>query len=110
MPEFDTHRFGSSPIQVLKLIDRPGRHDLREVAVTIECSWTNGAESQGLPHETLVRTVYAIAKDHPLDQIRVFAKFCSRRSSSIRWTTQAHCCRRWLTPYCKASTTWPRSP
>lgn len=69
MPEFDTHRFGSSPIQVLKLIDRPGRHDLREVAVTIECSWTNGAASQGLPHETLVRTVYAIAKDHPLDQI-----------------------------------------
>ena len=55
MSEFDTRRFGSSPIQLLKLIDRPGRYDLREVAVTIECSWTNGAASQGKRQERWCR-------------------------------------------------------
>lgn len=65
----ETHRFGTSPIQVVKLIERPGRHDLREVGVTARCAWGAESNSADLPHETLVRTVHAIAKDHPLDQV-----------------------------------------
>ncbi|MDP7472927.1 MAG: hypothetical protein QGI02_11310, partial [Vicinamibacterales bacterium] len=56
----EPHRFGTSPIQIVKLIERPGRHDLREVGVTARCEWAVDADSEDLPHETLVRTVHAI--------------------------------------------------
>ena len=46
----------------------------------VECAWADGTESHGLSHQTLVETVYAIAKDHPLDQIEEFGLSLSLRT------------------------------
>ena len=70
MPAPSPSRFGTSPVHVVKLIRRPGRHDLREVGVTLRCEASTG--SGDLSTDTMTATVYAVAKDHPLDQIEEF--------------------------------------
>lgn len=72
------HSYGTSSVRVVKVIRRPDRHDLKEIAVDVqfegdyEASYVIGDNRDVLPTDTMKNTVYALAKDHPLEQIEDF--------------------------------------
>lgn len=72
--------YGKSRVRVTKVIRQPDRHEIRELAVDIqlqgefEKSYLNGDNSQVIPTDTMKNTVYAIASQHPLNDIESFGK------------------------------------
>ena len=70
--------YGKSSIRLMKVTHLSDRHDLKEVCVNIQLEgrfeevYTKGDNSNVLPTDTMKNTVYAVAKDHPLDSIEEF--------------------------------------
>src|SRR5262245_13954707 len=75
------HRYGKSRVRLVKVTRLPDRHQLKEVTVSIhlqgdfEAAYAEGDNRRVLPTDTLRNTVYALAKDHPLEQIEEFGLF-----------------------------------
>lgn len=72
--------YGKSRVRVLKVSRENGRHDIRELTVDIALSGdfedvhTRGDNAKCLPTDTMKNTVYAMAKDDPIDSIESFAE------------------------------------
>lgn len=70
--------YGKSAVRVMKLIKHADRHEIREVEVStlfegeFEEAHTVGDNSNVLPTDTQKNTVFALAKDHPLNCIEDF--------------------------------------
>lgn len=73
------NHYGKSRVRMVKVTRHPDRHDLKEVTVGIqfegdfETSYTAGDNSKVLPTDTMKNTVYALAKENPVEQIEEFA-------------------------------------
>ena len=71
--------YGKSGIRLVKVARRGDRHDLRDLEVAVrlsgafEAAHREGDNSAILPTDTMKNTVYALAKDHPIDAIESFA-------------------------------------
>lgn len=70
--------YGKSAVRVMKLVKHPDWHEIKEVEVCtlfegeFEDAHTKGDNSNVLPTDTQKNTVFALAKDHPLNTIEDF--------------------------------------
>ena len=70
--------YGKSAVRVKKLIKHADRHEVVEMNVSVLCrgdfeeAHVTGNNTQVLPTDTQKNTIYALAKDHPLDTIESF--------------------------------------
>ena len=72
--------YGKSEIRLVKVSRRAGGHDLRDVTVDIglegdfDAAYTAGDNTSLLATDTMRNTVYALAKQYPIDPIESFGK------------------------------------
>lgn len=76
--------YGKSAVRVAKVIRRPDRHELKDLAVSIQLegdfvkTFTDGDNSMVLPTDTMKNTVYALAAQHPVEPIEAFGGVLGR--------------------------------
>jgi urate oxidase len=72
--------YGKSEIRVVKVSRRAGGHDLRDLTVDVglegdfDAAYTEGDNAGLLATDTMRNTVYALAKDDPIDDIESFGQ------------------------------------
>jgi urate oxidase len=72
------NNYGKSEVRLVKVTRGPDRHDVREVHVDVALSGDledvhlKGDNTDVLATDTMRNTVYALAKDHPLEDIEAF--------------------------------------
>lgn len=80
-----SNSYGKSGIRLVRVARRDGRHDVRDVTVAVrfegrfEAAHVNGDNSDVLPTDTMKNTVYALARELPLEEIEDFALALSGR-------------------------------
>jgi urate oxidase len=80
-----SNSYGKSGIRVVRVARRDGRHDVRDVTVAVrfggrfEAAHVSGDNSDVLPTDTMKNTVYAMARELPLEEIEDFALAISGR-------------------------------
>jgi urate oxidase len=73
------NNYGKSEVRLVKVTHRPDRDDLRDLTVDValegefEAAHTEGDNTGLLATDTMRNTVYALAKDDPIDDIESFA-------------------------------------
>jgi urate oxidase len=71
--------YGKCDIRLTKVVRRANRHDLTELSVDVELrgdfaeTYLKGDNRNVVATDSMKNTVYALAKDHPLDNIESFA-------------------------------------
>lgn len=74
------NNYGSSQIRLLRVSREQGRHDLRDVGLSIrfegdfEAAHTKGDNRKILPPDTLDNTVYALARQHSIEPLENFGQ------------------------------------
>jgi urate oxidase len=72
--------YGKSEIRLVKVSRRPDGHDLRDLTVDVglegnfDAAYTEGDNAGLLATDTMRNTVYALAKEDPIDEIESFAR------------------------------------
>ncbi len=72
--------YGETRVRLLRVVRQEGRHDVKEVTLGInfvggfEAAHTKGDNRQILPADTMKNTVYALARQYPVEAIE---EFCS---------------------------------
>ena len=72
--------YGSSRIRLLRVSKEQGRHDIREIALSIrfegdfEAAHTRGDNRKILPADTMDNTVYALARQHSIEPLEAFGQ------------------------------------
>jgi len=72
--------YGKSEIRLVKVSRRAGGHDLRDLTVDVglegdfEAAYTAGDNTSLLATDTRRNTVYALAKQYPIDPIELFGR------------------------------------
>ncbi|MBV9607532.1 MAG: urate oxidase [Solirubrobacterales bacterium] len=70
--------YGKSEVRLVKVSRRPEGHDLRDLTVDVglegdfDAAYTKGENAGLLATDTMRNTVYALAKEHPIDDIETF--------------------------------------
>ena len=87
------NNYGKSAIRVLKVKRSTPVHEIKEFTVNVmlegdfDAVHTNGDNSKVLPTDTMKNTVYALAKDHPVNSIEEFglhlAKYFQKNNSQV---------------------------
>ena len=78
MPALVGNGYGKSAVRLVTVRRGPEIHELKDVTVAIrlegdfETAYTEGDNSQVLPTDTMKNTVYALAADHPLEDVESF--------------------------------------
>jgi urate oxidase len=71
--------YGNSSVRLLRVLRQEGRHDIKELTVTIhfegdfEAAHTKGENKKILPSDTMKNTVYALASQYPVEAVEDFA-------------------------------------
>ena len=71
--------YGKSSVRLLRVLRQEGRHDIKELMVTIrfegdfEAAHTKGENKKILPSDTMKNTVYALARQYPVEAVEDFA-------------------------------------
>jgi urate oxidase len=72
--------YGNSRVRLLRVLRQEGRHDIKELTVTIrfegdfEMAHTTGKNKNILPADTMKNTVYALARQYPVEAVEDFAQ------------------------------------
>ena len=72
------NNYGKSRVRLLRVSRQEGRHDIREMTLAIgfegdfETAHTKGDNTKILPTDTMKNTVYALAKQHPVETVEEF--------------------------------------
>ena len=80
MPRLGENGYGKSRVRVVKVSRRDGRHELRDLTVSIrlegefEDAHVRGDNRDVLPTDTMKNTVYALARQTEIDAIEDFAR------------------------------------
>lgn len=75
----DENNYGSSRVRLLRVLRQEGRHDIKELTVTIrfegdfEAAYLRGENKKILPADTMKNTVYALARQYPVEAVEDFA-------------------------------------
>jgi urate oxidase len=70
--------YGKSRVRLTRVTRHPDRHDLKEVTIDVElegdfeATYTEGDNRSVIATDTMKNTVYALARNHPLDHIEGF--------------------------------------
>src|SRR5436305_3234868 len=73
------NNYSNSRIRLLRVSKQQGRHDFREIAVSIrfegdfEAAHVMGDNRKILPADTMKNTVYALARQHSIEPLESFA-------------------------------------
>src|SRR6202050_5454721 len=73
------NNYGKSRVRILRVLRQEGRHDIKELTVGIrfegdfEAAHAKGENKKILPSDTIKNTVYAIARQYPVEAIEDFA-------------------------------------
>lgn len=84
MPSLTFNQYGKSRIGLTQVIRHGDRHDVVELSAKILFqgdfaeSYTAGNNSNILPTDTMKNTVYALARQHPIESIEQFARELSQ--------------------------------
>jgi urate oxidase len=71
--------YGNASVRLLRVLRQEGRHDIKELTVTIrfegdfEAAHTKGENKRILPADTMKNTVYALARQYPVEAVEDFA-------------------------------------
>lgn len=74
------NNYGKSRVRLLRVVRQEGRHDVKEVTLGIrfegdfETAHTKGDNRKILPTDTMKNTVYALARQYPVEAIEDFAQ------------------------------------
>jgi len=69
------NNYGKSRVRLLRVSKQEGRHDIKELTVAIsfegdfETAHTKGDNTKILPTDTMKNTVYALARQHPVETV-----------------------------------------
>src|SRR5262249_40180089 len=69
------NNYGKSRVRLLRVEKQEGRHDVKELIVAVsfegdfETAHTKGDNTKILPTDTMKNTVYAMARQHPVETI-----------------------------------------
>ena len=80
MPKLSENSYGKYAVRLTKVTRRGEVHELKEMGVTVllrgdfERCYTHGDNSQIVATDSMKNTVYALAKNHPIDSIEEFAQ------------------------------------
>lgn len=72
------NNYGSSQIQLLRVAKQEGRHDIRELGISIrfegdfEAAHSQGDNRKILPADSMKNTVYALARQHSIEPLENF--------------------------------------
>jgi urate oxidase len=72
--------YGKSEVRLVKVSRRPDGHDLRDITVDValegefDAAYTRGDNAGLLATDTMRNVVYALAKEHQIDEIELFAQ------------------------------------
>ena len=72
--------YGKSEVRLVKVTRKPEGHDLRDLTVAVglegefEAAYVEGDNTGLLATDTMRNTVYALAKEHPIDEIESFGQ------------------------------------
>lgn len=72
------NNYGKSRVRLLRVARQDGRHDIKELTLAIrfdgdfETAHTEGDNRKILPTDTMKNTVYALARQHPLETVEQF--------------------------------------
>jgi urate oxidase len=72
------NNYGKSRVRLLRVARQEGRHDIKEMSVAIrfegdfEAAHAKGDNRKILPTDTMKNTVYALARQHPIETIEEF--------------------------------------
>src|SRR5260370_1947201 len=70
--------YGSSRIHLLRVAKQQGRHDIRDIALSVrfegdfEAAHVRGDNRKILPADTMKNTVYALARHHSIEPLQNF--------------------------------------
>src|ERR1700691_6513378 len=73
------NNYGKSRVRLLRVLRQEGRHDIKELTVGIrfegdfEAAHTKGENKKILPSDTIKNTVYALARQYPVEAVEDFA-------------------------------------
>ena len=73
------NNYGESHVRLLRVLRQEGRHDIKELTVAIrfqgdlETAHTKGENKKILPADTMKNTVYALARQYPVEAVEDFA-------------------------------------
>ena len=73
------NNYGKSRVRLLRVSRQEGRHDIKELALAIrfegdfEAAHVQGDNRKILPTDTMKNTVYALARQHPIETIERFS-------------------------------------
>lgn len=73
------NNYGKSRVRLLRVARQEGRHDIKELTLQIrfegdfESAHTKGDNRKILPTDTMKNTVYALARQHPIETVEEFA-------------------------------------
>ncbi len=73
------NNYGKSRVRLLRVLRQEGRHDLKELTVGIRfegdfgAAHTKGENKKILPADTIKNTVYALARQYPVEAVEDFA-------------------------------------
>jgi urate oxidase len=77
--ELGENNYGNSRVRLLRIFRQEGRHDIKEMTITIrfegdfETAHTQGENKNVLPADTMRNTVYALARQYPVEAVEDFA-------------------------------------
>jgi urate oxidase len=72
------NNYGKSRVRLLRVARQEGRHDIKELTLAIsfegdfETAHTKGDNTKILPTDTMKNTVYALARQHPIETLEEF--------------------------------------
>src|ERR1700730_11882869 len=72
--------YGKSRVRLLRVVRQEGRHDIKEMALGIrfqgdfETAHTKGDNRKILPTDTMKNTVYALARQYPVEAVEDFCQ------------------------------------
>jgi urate oxidase len=72
------NNYGKSRVRLLRVERQEGRHDVKELTLAIsfegdfETAHTKGDNTKILPTDTMKNTVYALARQHPVETVEEF--------------------------------------
>ncbi|MEM9773304.1 MAG: factor-independent urate hydroxylase [Chloroflexota bacterium] len=79
MTTLSSNGYGKHKVRLSKITRHADRHDFTEMSVNVvlkgdfDVAYTEGDNAPVLPTDTIKNTVYALAKNHPLESIEQFA-------------------------------------
>lgn len=97
------NNYGKQAVRLVTVRRGPDRHELKDVTVAVRCegdftaAYTEGDNSDVLPTDTMKNTVYALAADHPFEDVEDFGLrltdhflAASPRASTVRVELTEH--------------------